>query len=330
MIKEITEKGRSCTNLDMIEHLRVGEGNWQNELLMFIKPEVFFLKSQQDTERVVQLIFDKLDKFNVKIEGMYALNGTFLERNNIMSRHYGYINVLSNSASKTLDPKLIVEIEKVFGLAPGTYEILGGHEYLNKYKNETPLTLDDFWLQEKSAKIRSGVYVRNVKKDGKNIVLVNAFHPKQLGYFTDPAHNIVIMLAHSDTDWAKLKNDLVGETFPERASQDSIRGILYSKANEYGFEEVTVTSNCVHLSAGPFEGMKEVVNFCGKIIDLNTKKQPPLLLRKMLSDGIDYDTAIGTMDNPLIEYDGKRADLFTATENLNSENAISVFKSAAR
>jgi hypothetical protein len=134
------------------------------------------------------------------------------------------------------------------------------------------------------------------------------------------------MLLHSNTDWSILKNDMVGATFPEKAARESIRGILYAHAKEYGFDSVTIANNGTHLSAGPFEAMFEIVNFFGKIMGLDLRKQPPLTLRRMLEVGIEYEQAIKTLDNPLLIRDGKTVDLFTATEDRNTDEAIALFK----
>ena len=130
------------------------------------------------------------------------------------------------------------------------------------------------------------------------------------------------MLLHSNTDWAILKNDMVGATFPEKAARKSIRGMLYAHAKEYGFDAVTIANNGTHLSAGPFKAMFEIVNFFGKIMGMDLRKQPPLTLRRMLEVGIEYEQAIQTVDNPLLVHDGKTVDLFTATEDMNTDKQL--------
>jgi hypothetical protein len=323
---KIVEAALGCKSTKMIQLPKIGEGAWINEALMFIKPEVFMLGDKASMEKVVQYMLDCLKKFNAKVEGICAVGGSFLGKNNVMSRHYGYINVVSNSASRTLDDGFRKKIEEAFKLGPGKYEVLGGHEFLKKYKTETPETLDKLWFEEKSVKLRSGFYVRHVKKDGVDIALVNGFHPNQLFHFTNPSHKTVLLLIHSNTSWWKLKNEMIGATFPEKAVPESMRGMLYANAKKYGFDSITIANNCVHLSAGPFEGMAEIANFFSKIIMLDVRKQQPLLLKKMGSSGINLDDALKSLDNPPIEYDGRSTDLFTATEDADSDKAISIFK----
>lgn len=323
---KIVRTALGCDWTDLIEPIRIGEGNWKNELLLFIKPEVFLLKETSNMEKITELMLRSLDKYAVEINGICAVNGSALEKNNIMSKHYRFINVVSNSASTLLDSDTRKKIEEAYNLSPGKYRIFGGHEYLKEYSNELPEELDRLWFAEKSVRIRSGLYTRHINKDGKDIILINGFHPNQLAYFTNPSHRIVLMLLHSNTAWSALKNDMVGATFPERASPASIRGELYGNAANYGLKPITVETNCVHLSAGPFEGMAEIVNFFSEITKMDIKSQQPLLLRKMLSSGVDYANAIKALDNPAVEYQSKQTDLFTVTEEKDSDEAISLFK----
>lgn len=326
LASKITEVALRCEGAEMIEPPKVGEGEWKNELLLFIKPEVFLLADRANVEKTIRLVLDKLSKFDAKIDGIYALGGSMLEKNNIMSKHYGYINQISNSASKLIDAEQRAKIEEAFGLKFGSYQIMGGHEYLQKYKYDTPDTLDELWLSEKSIKIRSGLYVRHIKKGNDDIVLVNGFHPKQLSYYTERSHRIALMLIHSNTSWSRLKNEMIGTTFPEKAVPDSIRGILYREIKDYGFPVISVAINGVHLSAGPFEGMAEIVNFFGKIANLDIAVQPPLLLKMMVQASIPQMIAVKALDNPQINYNGRSTDLFTSTEDMDSQPAISVFK----
>ena len=326
---KIVSVASKCSDVEMIAPLKVGEGGSKNELIFFIKPEIFML-SEGDSKKVVDLIIRKFEEFGVDMAGTYCISGSCLDKHNIMARHYGFINVMSTSASKLVDDEGKRKIAEAYGLG-GKFEIMGGHEYLKAHPSENVESLDKLWFAEKSVKIRSGFYVRHLKEGGKDIILVNGFHPKQLAYFTDPSHKIVLMLLHSNNEWGKLKNLMVGATFPDKADAGSIRGVLYKDAKSYGFESVTIANNCVHLSAGPFEGMFEIFNFFGKITtaDLHGKEQP-LLLRKMMAEGIEYERASKALDNPKLEYAGKQTDLFSATEDMDTDKAIALFKSAVK
>ena len=119
---------------------------------------------------------------------------------------------------------------------------------------------------------------------------------------------------------------MVGHSFPEQAVPGSIRGTLHQHAKEYGFESVSIANNCVHLSAGPFEGMFEINNFFGKLMDTNPRTSPSLILKRMLEAGLDYDQAIKALDNPPVTLPTKSTDLFGATEDVNTDAAVELYK----
>ena len=326
--RTITSNALKCDTVEVLQPIQIGKGTWRNELLFFTKPEVFLNADASQSEKIINLVLEKMRAFDAHIEGIAIVGGQVLDKMEIMSKHYGFINILSKSASKMLNSDDKRKIEDALGTSVSKSDILGGHEYLEQYPGETSSDLDRLWFVEKSIKIRSGFYVRHVQKNERNIILVNGFHPLQLSHFTNPSHKIVLMLLHSNTNWSVLKNEMVGATFPEKASAESIRGVLYKRAKEYGFDSVSIANNATHLSAGPFEAMFEIVNFFGKIMGMDIQKQPPLVLRHMLEVGIDYERAVGALDNPPITHSGKAIDLFTATEDMDTDKAVALFKSS--
>jgi hypothetical protein len=269
---------------------------------------------------------DKLRAFDAYAGGMTIINGRVLDELEIMNRHYGFINQLSRTASKMLDGADRDKIAAALDIPSlANYAILGGHEYLDQYPAQDAFDLDKLWFTKKSVKLRSGFYVQSYVQDGQDIVLVNGFHPVQLAHYTDPGHRIVLILVHSDTDWATLRNEMVGATFPEKASLESIRGTLYASPQEFGLTSVSIANNGVHLSAGPFEALFEIVNF-GRAFGFDPQKQAPLILQKMLDAGIDIEQASRTLDNPITTSSPKPVDLYTATEDVNTDEAVALWK----
>jgi len=325
--KAIASAVSACDSLVAIQPVSIGKNTWRNELLLFVKPEILGVEETEQVQQSMDLVFAKLREFDVHINGVLIVGGRVLDKLDIMSRHYGFINRLSRSASKMLDDDDHKKMIEALGIPSiGEYEILGGHEYLAQYPDKDCFDLDKLWFSKKSIKIRSGFYTQSYEKDVRDLILVNGFHPVQLAQFTDPSHRIVLVLIHSDTDWAALRNQMVGATFPEKAVPGSIRGTLYAQPERFGFKTVSIANNGVHLSAGPFEAMFEIVNFFGKILELDLEKQPPLVLQRMLEVGIDVKHALGTLDNPKVTNVPKPVDLFTATEDLDTEKAVALWE----
>jgi hypothetical protein len=323
---EISRIVANCDDSQVLQPAKIGQGDWQNELLLFVKPEVFMVGEQAKIEKTLDLVLNKIEEFDAQVDGIAIVGGRVLDRLEIMSQHYGLINRLSRSASQILDEDDKRKVSDALSIPVEEYDILGGHEYLEQYPNESGSNLDRLWFEDKSTKIRSGFYVRRVNKGERKIILVNAFHPEQLAHFTNPSHRIALFLLHSNNTWSSLKNQMVGATFPDKADPKSIRGTLYADPQQYGFESVSIANNCVHLSAGPFEALFEITNFFGKILGLNLESQPPLAIRKMLDQGISKRQALRVLENPTITSNEKTTDLFTATEDMDTQAAIDLWK----
>ena len=316
--QELIEQVKTAQNAHIIQPVQIGLTDHENELVFFIKPELFNVDDNDKILNSLQLIEEKFAEFQVVVNGVVILPGEELAEHEIMNRHYGFINQLSRLASKMVTSETRQQIFEVLDFEDdGEYKILGGHEFLQTYSEDID-TLNAMWFGQDAKKLRSGFYFVPDKYKGDSIVLINGFHPSQLMHFTRKDHRILLMLIHTDADWYDLKFDLVGDTFPERANPKSIRGQLYAKPKEYGQAEVGINTNGVHLSAGPFEAAFEVVNFFGDILSLNIEKTPPLAIKRAVELGFDQSHALSLLDNPPVG----ESDLFSETENMNTLEAI--------
>ena len=320
--KTLIQEIKSANKAKIVKKVKVGKTNKMNELVFFIKPELLDVAEEQKILNSFDLIQEKFEDFNVDIHGVAVVPGDTLDKFGIMNRHYGFINQLSRLASSLVDEDTRQQIFQILEIkAHADYKILGGHEFLEQF-NTNVETLSDIWFAQKANKLRSGFYFIADTFQEQPIILVNGFHPSQLLHFTREDHRILLMLIHTDTDWYDLKFELVGDTFPEKAKPESIRGLLYANPERYGQSEVGINTNGVHLSAGPFEAAYEVVNFFGPLIDLDPEKTPPLAIAKAVEAGISQKQALSFLDNPALE----GSYLFSKTENMNTKEAIALVR----
>ncbi len=317
--KTIIEKIRSAQEAKIIQPVRIGQTEKRNELVFFIKPELLAVENDEKILNSLDLIREKFAAFHVEVNGSAIVPGNILDAFEIMSSHYGYINQLSRKASEMINGDTRQQMFEKLDLEknPSDYKILGGHEFLEVYDADIH-TLSDIWFGRGASKLRSGFYFVEGHYQGDPIILVNGFHPSQLLHFTREDHRIFLMLLHTDSDWYDLKFDLVGDTFPEKANPDSIRGKLFADPQAYGQEQVSINTNGVHLSAGPFEAAFEVVNFFGKLLSLDPEKSPPLAIKRAIESGMAREQALSLLENPRLN----ESDLFSETENLNTHSAI--------
>jgi hypothetical protein len=320
--KDLVQQVLSAEKEKIIQPIRVGETEKQNELVFFIKPELFDVEDPSKIRNSLQLIEDKFDSFDIKVNGMAIVPGAFLEKHEIMNRHYGFINQLSRMASTMIEKETRQRLFSALEIEDqGEHKILGGHEFLKHFDTDIA-TLSDIWFAQKANKLRSGFYFIEDTFLGESFILVNGFHPSQLAHFTREDHRILLMLLHTDTDWYDLKFELVGDTFPERAKPDSIRGQLYADPDRYDQKEVGINTNGVHLSAGPFEAAFEVVNFFGALLNLKPEQTPPLAIKRAQQSGFSKEETLSLLDNPSLN----SSDLFSETENLNTPEAVEFAK----
>lgn len=239
-----------------------------------------------------------------------------------MDTHYGYINVLSRSASQELSADDLQSLCNAVGAAPGT-PVVGGHEVLQQYPDFTASSLDRLWASKRSIKVRSGLYVQQFDLPSGPAVIVNGFHPAQLAHFTGPDRSIALLLLHSDLPWRFLRARMLGDTFPENALPATIRRHYYEEAPEYGLPPVTIANNCVHMSAGPFEALFELRNFFGRVPGHEDAAERSHFASRLREARVDMQTALR---NPATELNGKQVALFDATEEVDTMGAISVFR----
>ncbi len=316
--KDLISTIKSATSAQIIQPVQIGQSDRQNELVFFVKPELFDVADDAKILNSLQLIQSKFETFQVEVNGMLILPGSVLSEFEIMNRHYGFINQLSRKASEMVTDETRQEMVNALDSGENRdHIVLGGHEFLANYQAEID-TLNEIWFGQGAKKLRSGFYFIEHTYKGDPILLVNGFHPSQLLHFTREDHRILLMLIHADTDWYDLKFSLVGDTFPERADTDSIRGQLYANPAHYGQDEVGINTNGVHLSAGPFEAAFEVVNFFGEILSLEPEQTPPLAIERTIQAGVSPNHALALLENPAIG----ESDLFSETENLNTDQAV--------
>lgn len=309
---------KSAQKAQVIQPVHIGQTDKKNELVFFVKPELLHVEDNEKILNSLKLIEEKFSAFNVVVDGMVIVPGKVLADHEIMNRHYGFINQLSRMASKMISSEAREEMFTVLGIEDNSeHKILGGHEFLQTFQANID-ALNDVWFGQGAKKLRSGFYFVADTYKGVPILLVNGFHPSQLMHFTREDHRIVLMLLHADADWHELKFDLVGDTFPERANPNSIRGQLFAQPDLYGQDNVGINTNGVHLSAGPFEAAFEVVNFFGDILSIDPEKTPPLAIQHAMQAGFEQQVALSLMENPNIG----ESDLFSETENLNTEQAV--------
>lgn len=296
----------------------------QNQMLFFIKPEVFLLE-KEDMAKTVTLIWKRLVDFGVEIRGCYLMSAETLEARQIMDRHYGYINQVSRMASSALSETDRDELRRLCGVDENA-PIKGGHEVLAENSELTAKGLDDLWASKKSKRLRSGLYAEAFELDGIVTVIVNGFHPYQLEHFTGSGRKICLLLLNSDLPWRMLRVRMLGDTFPEKALPGSIRGDLNRSAADYGFADVTIANNCAHMSAGTYEAVFEFKNFMSGVSDLEFSTGMSRQAAHFRDLGMAESDLERALSNPTAQIGaGTSSSLFDSTEESDALSAAATY-----
>lgn len=312
--------GKDKDNPKILSDFRL-KTNKKNQLLAFFKPEVFLDKTPEQIEKIMALAFEKLEKYNVEVDGSAIFPGSAVGKLSIMDRHYGVINTLSKNASKILTKDERDLVFSTLGIKDQNTPILGGHEAFEISGMNKTYDFDNYWLESPSTKIKSGFYVRTLKIADRDTVVVDGFHPHQLAHYTEVNRNLGVMLVSSDTKWSTLRTEMLGETFPEKALPDSIRGTLHHKAKEYGFEKVAIDNNIMHLSAGPTEAIFEIDNFLRESFGIDFVKEEAKLAEHLLMEGFSEKEIKSILNNK---------DLHAQLEHKDTDEAIEVIKKSLK
>lgn len=297
----------------------------QNQLLFFFKPEVFLNKNKVYTEKILESAINLFEKYSIEISGALVLSGKKLCETQAMDKHYGFINKVSKNASNILSKEEKANIRKVLKV-DNSIPMMGGHEFLENNPSFSPQSLDDLWSTKKSIKIRSGLYTQLFEGEKGIFILLNGFHPSQLSHFTGSDRQIALILLNSNAPWSSLRRRMLGDTFPEKALPESFRRILYDNASLYGLNEVGITNNCAHLSAGPFEALYELNNFLSGIPESNFDLNNTRVAITMTNTGLNENHIKKCINNPISAINGDTISLFDATEEMDTYSSVEFYR----
>jgi hypothetical protein len=297
----------------------------QNQLIFFFKPEVFMFTKKTMPLAIIKLALRAFEGYAAQVSGAIVLSGNALAGKKVMDNHYGYINRMSKSAAKELSVEDRAEIFRRLGVDPSV-KILGGHEFLEKYNFHDAYTLERIWESKKHEKLHSGLYYQLQVVDGEKIILLNGFHPSQIAHFTKPDRRIAVLLLDSDAPWRVLRRRMLGDTFPEAAVPGSIRRVLHDRAHDFGFHDVVVSNNCVHLSAGPFEALFEISNFLSQTTAVAFNIKATRVARYMFSCDLGLNHIDYVLTNPRTILNEEETSLFEATEELDTMSSVRLYQ----
>jgi Nucleoside diphosphate kinase len=322
-LTELVEEKSSKPQGVWIKRYQVEEDFTKNQFLAFLKPEATAVLDKVNVAGILQFVFNTLQRYNIEVRAVRILTGGYLQQYRIMDNHYGIINSISRRGPDAISVDAREALEKTFesDLHSGG-KILGGHQFLERYPQFSPLVLSTISDNIGPKKLASGTYCLRLVLNDKILLILNAFHPYQLEKFTKRGTAIVILEAVSSTAWRIVRQQLVGATDPFKAAEGSLRHTFLKQRNEFGLSAVNLSNNGIHLSAGPLEGAIEVRNFFSEYEKgIKLSFQETCFGRLILSKGLHQKSLTELMTNPTFKVCERVVSSFDLTEEIDSEAA---------
>jgi len=169
-----------------------------------------------------------------------------------------------------------------------------------------------------------GTYAIKLKIRGETFIVLNSFHPYQVVPYNSPGNAIIVFECLSECTWEDLRGKLAGPTDPTTAPQGSIRHLFLKDKDECGLKDVDRGSNCVHMSAGPLEGMVELQRFFSDMDKGAHIGLTQTAFGSLLSKVYDQDKLNKLAENPDVDAGGKKQSVFDLTEEKNASEAASI------
>ena len=298
----------------------------KNEFLFFIKPEITIPSDTIQLTKIIRLIESKINKFRLSVATIRIINAAYLKKHSIIAQHYGVINKISANVRKNISKDGIAKFEQLYSESFENAEIYGSIEFLNQYPHFTPTGLSLLWQNSPTEKLAGGTYAQKLVFDGKSVYLINGFHPRQLEHFIADDRSIVVFTLKGDISWKAARNNFIGKTNPGEAETGSIRNELLQRKKEFGLSEVSSSWNGVHLSAGPVEGLVELLRYNSDFESGSLLKSGDFEFGKILDDAFGTEKMQWLIENPTVEFNGNQISIFDLTEELDSDVCIDTLK----
>ncbi|NKB23886.1 MAG: hypothetical protein GKR87_05810 [Kiritimatiellae bacterium] len=295
-----------------------------HQFVLFLKPELTAIQQGVHLSKGLELVFNVLDEWGIQIGAVCVLNGDYLYEYRIMDHHYGVINQISLNGEPAITQHAQDMLHQHFSeeVNQGA-KVLGGHQFLEACAAFTPLALSAFSANLGTEKLGGGTYALSIKIQGQRYIILNPFHPYQLEPFYASSNALVALECMSDKPWTDLRTELVGATNPVQAEKGSLRNLFLQQKDELGMADVSSSSNGVHLSAGPLEGMVEIQRFFTehggeRLLSFRDTCFGQLLAQQ----GASEEKVLQLAKNPNVEINGYQESAFDVTEEMDAQEAV--------
>lgn len=299
-----------------------------HEFLFFIKPEITLLEDAAKLSAVLHMALEKMDAFGMRITDIRLMTATYLEKYDIIAQHYGVINALSRNPAQFLSTEARDKFKTLFGKTVEEAGVTGSLQFMQQHPGFDAFAVEKLWQSGPSSKLAGGTYCARLEFEGKEMYMINGFHPTQLIHFTSPGRCIVAFTLTGNTAWAEARNAFIGKTNPAEAMPGSLRNELLVRKEAFGLDEVSSSRNGFHLSAGPVEGLVELIRYCSDLSAGTYEKPGNFAFGRQLLSVFPPAEVDRICTNPMVNINNGTVSIFDLTEEKNSDAALALLREA--
>ncbi|WP_207696123.1 hypothetical protein DOK67_0000676 [Enterococcus sp. DIV0212c] len=326
-IQQVLEKGAKGEDYDDIKTINEynsNEDKMLNQFIVVLKPEITAINKDSEVQEILDDISSVFDTYSVKIGGIKILSAEYLKKNKVLEKMYVSLYSISltgfDACSLEVKKKLrcIVDSENI-----PLKNILGSYQFLDKFTQFTPLSLETMSRNVMTEKLGNGCYYINISVNGENFIVMNPFHPHQREWFHSVKSSIVIFECTSNTDFRKIREGCIGSLDPSNSKEGSLKKILNDK--NYGVGNINVAYNGYHVSPGPIEALRNILYF---FLDNDfTKLNQTSLGKTLLNLGVKTEQIVNIINNSKkIGNKQLNQSIFDSTEFMNNSEVITYIK----
>mmetsp|Transcript_99055 Transcript_99055/g.206480 ORF Transcript_99055/g.206480 Transcript_99055/m.206480 type:complete len:386 (+) Transcript_99055:2-1159(+) len=287
-----------------------------------------FIEPQAVTERVRQLVKQRLADHGLQVEDEGSIDGQQIEEQKLVEKHFARV------AAKAIDqfPEQFVvpndKFEEKFGL-PWKEALLSGRalnaEDACKHLGFDAEQLADEWDKAKEQnlmlEISRDLACAQIEVEGTSRYVFNGHYLALRSRYTRSGASIYFYSVKWDPDmlsWLDFQQKVIGSPNPSEAQAMSLRSELYSSFEALGLPAPpSIGETGLHCSLSPFEGMHERHTWLGAPISSDPFGEA------VLGAGVTEEKLQKWFKNPKVKTKaGNVEPIFEALEDLDSDACL--------
>jgi hypothetical protein len=290
-----------------------------NQFCLFLKP--WTTNPGVRLRALLDFVFASAASHGLAVEELAVLPGAYLRRRQTMQEHYWRMNLFARTGARSFPDSARAAFREAFGTEAKDEIVLGGFEFLERFKTVSPLALELIWENVQQHRLGNSISCARITVGNESLFLVNGFVPNLMETYGLPHSVVVVLSLHGPLAWRDARKLFVGQTDPAKAIEGSLRNHLYVNRNALGITDLRLGANGVHLSSGPIEALVELHRLMSLGSPDAQRSHADLQFGRKLLSIFSPQEVKAIVANPTVRFEGRSEPLFDLTEELDEDAA---------